>query len=249
MAQTVLRIRRYDPARDAKPYWAAYEIEAKAKFSVLDGLFAVLETQEGALGFRYSCRAGMCGSCAMRIDGREGLACRVRLENLGATVTVEPLRSLPVIKDLLTDMQPFFAKYRAVAPFFTGDLPSFAQAVQEPLTVDPATPMRESVNRAIDCISCGACFSACPTVAANPSFLGPAALNRAYALEADERDRDADRAALVEGGDGIYGCRSVGNCATVCPAGVEPVNAIRALRRRQVAAGHGTAPLRAEHRG
>ena len=234
-----MRIRRFDPQSDAKPYWATYTIEAKPKLSVLDGLFAVLEEQEGALGFRYSCRAGMCGSCAVRIDGREGLACRVRLENLGSTVTVEPLRSLPVIKDLLTDMNPFFRKYRAVDPYFVGDLPSFAQDVQAPLTVDPATPMRESANRAIDCISCGACFSACPTVAANPDFLGPAALNRAYALNADERDRDGRRAALVEGADGIYGCRSVGNCASVCPAGVEPINAIRLLRRRHVAPGHG----------
>lgn len=230
-----LRIRRFDPSHDERAYWATYTIEAKPKFSVLDGLFAILESQDGTLGFRYSCRAGMCGSCAMRIDGREGLACRVRLENLGPTITVEPLRSLPIVKDLTTDMTPFFDKYRKIDPFFVGDSPSFAQETPEPLRVDPAQPLRQSANRAIDCISCGACFSACPTVANNPAYLGPAALNRAFALAADERDRETDRLALVSGPEGAYSCRSVGNCVSVCPAGVAPLAAIQLLRRGRTA--------------
>jgi succinate dehydrogenase/fumarate reductase iron-sulfur protein len=233
-ALKTLRIRRYEPAKDAHPYWASYTIEAKPKLSVLDGLFAVLEQQDGTLGFRYSCRAGMCGSCAMRIDGREALACRMRLENLGSTVTVEPLRSLPVIKDLLTDMTPFFEKYRRIEPFFVGSRPSFAQAVPVPERVDPSQPLRKSADRAIDCISCGACYSACPTVATNPAYLGPAALNRAFALAADERDRDGKRLSLVLGAEGVYGCRSIGNCVSVCPAGVAPLAAISLLRRGKV---------------
>ncbi|MGH7685154.1 MAG: succinate dehydrogenase/fumarate reductase iron-sulfur subunit, partial [Vulcanimicrobiaceae bacterium] len=224
-------IRRFEPAKNPRPYWATYTIEAKPKLSVLDGLFAVLEQQDGTLGFRYSCRAGMCGSCAVRIDGREGLACRIRLENLGSTITVEPLRSLPVIKDLLTDMTPFFEKYRKVEPFFVGVQPSFADAVPEPERVDPSQPLRKSADRAIDCISCGACYSACPTVATNAAYLGPAALNRAFALAADQRDRDGKRLTLVIGDDGVYGCRSVGNCVSVCPAGVAPLAAISLLRR------------------
>jgi succinate dehydrogenase/fumarate reductase iron-sulfur protein len=230
-----LRVRRFEPAKDAHPYWASYTIEAKPKLSVLDGLFAVLEQQDGTLGFRYSCRAGMCGSCAMRIDGREALACRMRLENLGSTVTVEPLRSLPVIKDLLTDMTPFFEKYRRVEPFFVGVQPSFAQPVSEPERVDPSQSLRKNADRAIDCISCGACYSACPTVATNSAYLGPAALNRAFALAADERDRDGKRLSLVLGAEGVYGCRSVGNCVSVCPAGVAPLAAISLLRRGKVA--------------
>ena len=229
--RTTFRILRYDPSTDARPRWATYTIESKPKFSVLDGLFAILETQDGTLGFRYSCRAGMCGSCAMRINGRENLACRVRLENLGSTVTVEPLRSLPIVKDLATDMTPFFEKYRKVDPFFVGDSPSFAEPALEPLRVDPSRPLRQDANRAIDCISCGACYSACPTVSANPAYLGPAALNRAFALAADERDRDVDRLARVSGPEGAYGCRSVGNCVSVCPAGVAPLAAIQLLRR------------------
>jgi len=229
------RIRRFDPSNDARPHWATYTIEAKPKFSVLDGLFSILENQDGTLGFRYSCRAGMCGSCAMRIDGREGLACRVRLEHLGATISIEPLRSLPIIKDLATDMTPFFEQYRKIDPFFVGDSPSFAQATPEPLRVDPSQALRQDVNRAIDCISCGACYSACPTVAGNSAYLGPAALNRAFALAADERDRESDRVALALGPEGAYSCRSVGNCVSVCPAGVAPLAAIQLLRRGKIA--------------
>jgi succinate dehydrogenase/fumarate reductase iron-sulfur protein len=95
--------------------------------------------------------------------------------------------------------------------------------------------LRKNADRAIDCISCGACYSACPTVAANPAYLGPAALNRAFALAADERDRQPDRTVLVTGPEGVYGCRSVGNCVSVCPAGVAPLAAISLLRRRKIA--------------
>ncbi|MGH7715848.1 MAG: 4Fe-4S dicluster domain-containing protein, partial [Vulcanimicrobiaceae bacterium] len=125
--------------------------------------------------------------------------------------------------------------YRKVEPFFVGDSPSFAEQTPQPLRVDPAQPLRQSANRAIDCISCGACYSACPTVAANPAYLGPAALNRAFALAADERDRDVDRLKLVSGPEGAYGCRSVGNCVSVCPAGVAPLAAITLLRRGKTA--------------
>jgi len=235
MRSTTLRIARFDPNVDRNPRWVTYAVEAKPKLSVLDALFAVLETQDGSLAFRYSCRAGMCGSCAMRIDGREGLACRVRLEHLGSTVTLEPLRSLPVIKDLLTDMTPFFEKYRMIDPFFVGEHPSFAEGVDEPSRVDPERPLRRDADRATDCIACGACYSACPTVASNRAFLGPAALNRAFALAADERDTEAQRIALVSGADGIYSCRSVGNCVSVCPAGVAPQAAIALLRRGKTA--------------
>lgn len=233
-SKRTLRIKRRESGSRHRPYWASYEVEARPKLSVLDALFAVLEEQDGTLAFRYSCRAGMCGSCAMRIDGVEGLACRVRLENLGELITVEPLRSLPVIKDLLTDMAPFFEKYRKVEPFFVGASPSFAEEVPEPSRVDPTQPLRKSADRAIDCISCGACYSACPTVASNPAYLGPAALNRAFALAADERDRDSHRMSLVTGPDGAYGCRSVGNCVSVCPAGVAPLAAISLLRRGRI---------------
>jgi succinate dehydrogenase/fumarate reductase iron-sulfur protein len=213
-----------------------YSIEARPKMSVLDALLAVVEEQDASLAFRYSCRAGMCGSCAMRIDGRESLACRERLERHGPTITIEPLRSLPVIRDLLVDMTPFFAKYTAAEPAFTGADPSMVAKVDEPAVVPPGEHLRDVVNTEIDCISCGACYSACPVVAANSNYLGPAALNRAYALAADIRDATGPtaRRAAVAGEDGIHACRSVGNCVAVCPAGVTPLVAIQLLRKRAI---------------
>ncbi len=204
--------------------------------SVLDGLFAVLEDEEGGLAFRYSCRAGMCGSCAMIVNGRERLACRARLSDLPAVVSVEPLRSLPVIKDLVVDMAPFFEKYRAVEPSFVGEHPGLEAPVDEPQRVDPSGETRRLIDRQIDCISCGACYSACPIVALNEAYLGPAALNRAYALAADRRDAAGaqERVALVSGDGGAHACHSVGNCVTVCPVGVDPLASIIRLRRHVV---------------
>lgn len=228
----IFRVRRWDPAADARPSWRTYAVDAREKMSVLDGLFWILEHEDATLAFRYSCRAGMCGSCAMVVNGREHLACRLRLTRLRSPVTVEPLRSLPVVKDLVVDMAPFFAKYRAVDPFFAGDAPSLGSPAGTPATVRPDAGERPIVDRAIDCISCGACYSACPVVAIDPAYLGPAALNRAYALSADQREpAGVDRLALVSGDGGIYACHSVGNCVTVCPAGVDPLLAIQLLRK------------------
>ncbi|GAC1308367.1 MAG: succinate dehydrogenase iron-sulfur subunit [Vulcanimicrobiaceae bacterium] len=233
MTTTVVRVRRYDPQRDRRARWVSYPVERAPKMSVLDALFVILEREDDPLAFRYSCRAGMCGSCAMRIDGREGLACRKRLADLGPRVSVEPLRSLPLVKDLLVDMAPFFSKYRAASPAFVAADPSLATPPTEPMAVRPDAHLRDVVDRQIDCISCGACYSACPTVAQNPAYLGPAALNRAYALGADVRDAArSDHVRAATGDDGVYACRSVGNCATVCPAGVDPLLSIVLLRKR-----------------
>lgn len=233
MKQVNVHIRRFDPQADSQPAWRAYAVEAKPKMSVLDALLTIVETIDGSIAFRYSCRAGMCGSCAMRIDGREGLACRARLARLGRRIWIEPLRSLPVIKDLLVDLDPFFAKYRRVDPSFTAAEPSLLTPPGTPAAIRPDAHLRDVVDRQIDCISCGACYSACPTVAANATYLGPAALNRAYTLAADVRDAAGEqRLARVSGGDGVFDCRNVGNCASVCPAGVDPLLSIQLLRKR-----------------
>ncbi|MDE2572784.1 MAG: succinate dehydrogenase/fumarate reductase iron-sulfur subunit [bacterium] len=227
-----LRVRRSDPARGERPAWRSYRVELRPKMSVLDALFAILEEQDATLAFRYSCRAGMCGSCAMVIDGREGLACQARFEGARRSVVhVEPLRSLPVLRDLVVDMGPFFARYRAIDPFFVGEEPSLGQPPGDPAVVDPDAGVRPLVSRQIDCIACGACLSACPTVAMNDAFLGPAALNRAFALTNDARDRAHRlRREAIYGEGGVHACHSVGNCARVCPAGVDPLLSIRMLR-------------------
>jgi succinate dehydrogenase / fumarate reductase iron-sulfur subunit len=222
-----LRIKRFNPAVERHPRWVRYAVLVKPKMSVLDALFEILEHQEGTLGFRYSCRAEMCGSCAIVINGRERLACGTRLNTLGKTITVEPLRAMPIIKDLVVDMEPFFSKYAAIQPYFVGD------GTTEPAVISPESRLRQGIDPQLDCITCGACFSACPIVATNPHYLGPAALNRAYTLVGDVRDTAANsRLATVTGEDGIYCCRNAASCIEVCPAGIEPLFSIQRLRKR-----------------
>lgn len=200
--------------------------------SVLDGLFWILERVDATLSFRYSCRAGMCGSCAMVVNGREALACRLRLAHVTAPVNVEPLRSLPVIKDLVVDMNPFFAKYRAVDPFFVADDPAVTGQPGAPAVVRPDSGGRDLVEQQLGCISCGACYSACPVVALHSGYLGPAALNRAYVLAADTREPAHDhRLAAISGDGGAYACHDVGNCVTACPVGINPLLSIQLLRK------------------
>jgi succinate dehydrogenase/fumarate reductase iron-sulfur protein len=226
-AAVTVRVRR--GSADDPQHWQAYNVAVTPKMSVLDALFDILEGQDPTLSFRYSCRAQMCGSCAMLIDGREALACGRRLETLGATVTVEPLRHLPLVKDLVVDMAPFFAGYAAVDPTFAGG------GTDGPAVIPPSSGLRAAVDQHLGCISCGACYSACPIVGANPRYAGPAALNRVYTLVADVRDEaTARRLALVSGADGIFSCRCAGNCVDVCPVNIAPMFAIQRLRRRAV---------------
>lgn len=231
----IVRVRRLDPAADRRARWQTYVVEPLPMMSVLDALFWILEHDDPTLAFRYSCRAGMCGSCAMVVNGREALACAVRLANVRPPVSVEPLRSLPVIKDLLVDLRPFFDKYRAVDPFYVGETTSLMDPASEPARVPRGDAARDVVDQQIDCISCGACYSACPVVGFVPEFLGPAALNRAYAIAADTRDQaGAERLSRLRQDGGVYACHSIGNCVTVCPVGVNPLLSIQLLRKGAV---------------
>jgi succinate dehydrogenase/fumarate reductase iron-sulfur protein len=193
---------------------------------VVDALLAVQAQQDSTLAFRVACRAGMCGSCAVRVDGRERLACQMPLSLLGGAFRVQPLRHLAVLRDLVVDLDPFFEKYGRVHPEFR------ARAdLVEPARLTPAE--RGLADRMIDCVSCGACYSACDVVGRNPGFLGPAALARAAALIDDRRDRDAAlRLDVAAGRDGAWRCHSIGVCNVVCPKRVSPALAIQALRRR-----------------
>ena len=204
-----------------------YDVEAPEEGMVVDVLFAVQRYLDSTLAFRVSCRAGICGSCAVRVDGRERLACQAPLSLLrGDSLRVEPLRNLPVLRDLVVDLDPFFEKWGRVHPEFR----------PRPGLVEPArltAAERGLVERAINCITCGACYSACDVVALNPAFLGPAALARAWALVGDVRDGDPDaRLEVAAGRAGAWRCHTEGPCTVVCPKGVAPTLAIQALRRR-----------------
>ncbi len=203
-----------------------YRVDAPSEGMLVDALFAVQTEVDSSLAFRVACRAGMCGSCAVRVDRNERLACQTPLALLRDTVQVEPLRHLPVIKDLVVDLGAFFEKYGRIHPEFRPrhDLAAYASA--------PPVE-RALIDRVTNCISCGACHSACDIVGLNPQFLGPAALARAWALVADRRDRDAaPRVQVAAGEHGAWRCHDLGVCTTVCPKAVAPTLAIQALRRR-----------------
>ena len=222
-----LRVRRHDPESGPEPTFAEYEVPLADRGTVLDALFHVVWYQDGSLSFRCSCRAGMCGSCGMVVNGREVLACRTQLSGLGPLVTVEPLRHLPVLKDLMVDLEPFFDKYQAITPYLVP-----RAELTEPAVIPAGSPLRDRIDAHLDCISCGLCYSACSIVAFDPNYLGPAALNRAYCLMSDTRDAARDqRLDRVEGQHGVWRCHGLFECTQVCPKNLAPTRAITALKK------------------
>ena len=222
---TALSVYRWSPG--ARERWQAFEVDAGPDTTVLDALVAVQRRQDATLAFRYACRVGMCGSCAMVVNGRERWACRTRLATLGpGMVTVRPLYHFPLLRDLVVDMAPFTAKLRAVG----GALVPAAAA--EPYALIPAgSAERRDIDPAIECIGCGMCVSACTMVAHNERFPGPAALNRAFTLVRDSRDAAGQaRWAVLLGDDALARCHGQGNCTEVCPMGLAPTTSIIRLR-------------------
>jgi fumarate reductase iron-sulfur subunit len=210
--------------------WQAFAVEAGSDTTVLDALVEIQRRQDPSLAFRYACRVGMCGSCAMVVNGRERWACRTRLATLGAgPVTVRPLYHLPLLGDLVVDMAPFAAKLREVGAALV------PAPDAKPYALIPAgSAERRDIDPAIECIGCGMCVSACTMVAHNPRFPGPAALNRAFTLARDSRDAGQQaRWAVLLSDDALARCHGQGNCTEVCPMGLEPTTSI--IRLRQLA--------------
>lgn len=188
---------------------------------LLDALIKVRQEQDPALGFRFSCRVGMCGSCAMVVNGRERLACQTPVAELGTSIRVGPLRSLPVKRDLIPDMTPFFDAMKRSHAALDPKEPEL-QAIR---TMPPSDPHRASIERQNGCITCGACFSACEWTRTHPGYVGPSALNRLFMLALDERDaRGTKRLDLAASTEGVLRCHTTGNCSVVCPVDV-PVKA------------------------
>jgi succinate dehydrogenase / fumarate reductase iron-sulfur subunit/fumarate reductase iron-sulfur subunit len=227
-----LSIQRSPPAPGANPAFEEHQVELGEKASVLDALFTLQSGPCPDLSFRYSCRVGMCGSCAMVVNGRERLTCSTLVKTIGATLRVEPLRNLPVVRDLAVDLSPFFASYQRVQPHFTPreDLPQddFYRIPQE-------SAEWKALNHQPQCIDCAACYSACTLVTLHPRYLGPMALHRALNLIVDPRERGrAERLALVGGEAGTFRCHTLGNCRDVCPRGISPTHSIERLKRLAV---------------
>jgi fumarate reductase iron-sulfur subunit len=222
---TRLSVFRWSPGERER--WQAFDVEAGPDTTVLDALVAIQRRQDPSLAFRYACRVGMCGSCAMVVDGRERWACRTRLATLGAgPVRVRPLYHFPLLRDLVVDMAPFVTRMRSVG---AAHVPA---AGAEPYARIPAgAAERRDIDPAIECIGCGMCVSACTMVGHNARFPGPAALNRAFTLQRDSRDAgDAARWTVLLGDDALARCHGQGACTEVCPMGLAPTTSIIRLR-------------------
>ncbi|GBD11868.1 Succinate dehydrogenase iron-sulfur subunit [bacterium HR23] len=212
--------------------WQSYLVPVRQeRTTVLDLLFTIQAEHDPTIAFRCACRVGMCGTCGMRINGREGLACRTYIHTLGNTIVLEPMAHLPVLRDLVVDMTPFFERYRRILPYLMPD-----PGQETPALLRQDDPRREAIDAHRECISCGLCLSACRAVGMFPDFLGPAALNRAYVLVADPRDtRRHQRLARIAHEGGLWRCHTMLDCTAVCPKGLAPTDAIQRLRRKVVA--------------
>ncbi len=216
------RIQRFEGGRE---WTQEYDLEVPPQSTILDLLFEIQQRLDESLSFRYSCRNWMCGSCGMLVDGRERLACRTLLSDLDARdIRIAPLRNLPIVKDLIVDLAPFFEKWNKVG----------VAVPEQSGRVKPAPePTQRAIDEHSDCITCGLCYSACDAVSHFKAFLGPAALNRAFTLQRDTGDLSRTaRASTVTASDGVFACHSMGQCTQVCPKGLDPLGAIAALKRR-----------------
>jgi len=229
----LIRVQKFNPESDARPHFRDYGVEALPGTTLLSALLKIKSDVDGTLTFRASCRAAICGSCAMQVNGIPKLACRLSLRDemdRHGQVTIAPLAHLPVIKDLVVRMESFWDKVTAITPYVVsgGDVP-------------PTTALQglhEDLHNADGCIMCGACLAACQSAEVSPGFLGPAALAKAYRFQVDPRDRTHEaRLAALQGADGIWDCVRCNFCVSVCPKDVAPMEQIIRLRQRSIEAG------------
>lgn len=215
-------------ARSDKDARNVFQVEAAGgHVRVLDLLLNARAEQDPTLSFRCSCRVGMCGSCAMIINGRERLACGATVEEMGDEIDVRPLRALPVKRDLLVDMKPFFDKIRKFEAVMMPADPEHRAVKQLP----GGRNSRAEVELQNGCISCGACYSACQWTESRPEYAGPAVMNRIFMLASDEKDsKKTQRLEGIATDDGILRCHLVGDCAEVCPVDIPILTGLQRLR-------------------
>jgi fumarate reductase iron-sulfur subunit len=210
-----------------------YQVPRQENQTVLDIVSHIQHYIDPTLSYRFACRVGMCGSCAMMVNGEPRWTCRTHIDRVVEhnSLEIAPLRNLPVIKDLVPDLDPFFDKWtKAEARHH----PSASR--HQPMHIQPPdSPERQRADANIECINCAVCYAACDTVANQPDYLGPAALQRAWTLLNDAKD--ADKEAIwqaVSGGDGCHNCHSIGSCAHYCPNELNPMTAIAGLKQQTV---------------
>jgi succinate dehydrogenase / fumarate reductase iron-sulfur subunit len=222
-------IRRYDPEVDDEPRWVDYDVEVYSTDRVLDALHKIKWEQDGSLSFRRSCAHGVCGSDAMRINGRNRLACKTLMKDLDLTkpVYVEAIKGLPLEKDLIVDMEPFFASYREVQPFLQSH-----QAPHEGKERLQSAEDRERFDDTTKCILCAACTSSCPVFWTDGQYFGPAAIVNAHRFIFDSRDDEAEvRLDILNDKEGVWRCRTTFNCTEACPRGIQITKAIAEVKQ------------------
>jgi succinate dehydrogenase / fumarate reductase, iron-sulfur subunit len=219
-------IYRYDPDTDAKPYMKTYEVELDGSERMLLDVLMTLKKQDDSISYRRSCREGVCGSDAMNINGKNGLACLTNMLTLPQKITLRPLPGLPVVRDLIVDMSQFFKQYHSIKPYIVNEtVPPEKERLQ-------SQEDRDELNGLYECILCACCSTSCPSFWWNPDkFVGPAGLLAAYRFVADSRDQDTtERLDNLEDPYRLFRCHTIMNCVDVCPKGLNPTKAIGKLK-------------------
>lgn len=231
LTKKTFRIYRYDPAKDKVPAVKEYVLDCDPMERVLTALNRIKWETDGSLTYRRSCGHAVCGSCGMTIQGASRLACKVLVKDIaGDVIEIAPLKGFPVIKDLVVDMAQFYGNLRAIQPYFISKAPKpvheFRQSPEQYDLIDDATK----------CILCGCCTSSCPSYWKNDSYLGPAALLKAWRFLGDSRDdAKAERIDAVNGSDGVWRCHTIFNCKEACPKDIDIPAALSRLKRAVVA--------------
>jgi succinate dehydrogenase / fumarate reductase iron-sulfur subunit len=221
-----LKIRRYNPEVSDEPWWDEFTVQMEPTDRLLDALHEVKWRHDGTLALRRSCAHGICGSDAMLINGRNALACKVLVQDVAPKATVEPIRGLSVLKDLIVDMDPFFEGYKSVLPFLVND-------EGEPDKERRQSPEeRARFDDTTKCILCAACTTSCPIFWGDDEYVGPAAIVNAHRFIFDSRDRgDRERLKILSEKTGVFRCRTTFNCTDACPRGIQVTKAIQEVKR------------------
>jgi succinate dehydrogenase / fumarate reductase iron-sulfur subunit len=226
--QVALRLLRYNPESDREPHFEDYSVEADPMERLLDALHKVKWEVDSSLALRRSCGHGICGSDAMVVNGVNALACKVLIKDLSQPITVEPIRGLPVHRDFIVDMEPFFQGYRAVKPWLITD--ELEHELEHERIQSPEE--RERFDDTTKCILCAACTTSCPIFWADGEYVGPAAIVNAHRFIFDSRDRGArERLEILSARDGMFKCRTTFNCSDACPRGIKVTKAIQEVKR------------------
>jgi len=225
--EVIFNIRRFDGERG---YWQSFTVPVTRGMTLLEGLFYIKENLDGSLAFRASCRMGVCGSCAVKVNGKPVLACETQITSLNSSkLDIEPIGNFRVIKDLVTDFEGFFRKHEAVKPYLIRRNDDYENPVE---LIQTPKQMKSYYNFSL-CIKCGACHSVCPAAATRSDYLGPAAITAAWRFVADSRDEGKDeRYEAVCGDNGVWRCHFAAECSEVCPKKVEPAKAVQKMRIR-----------------